>query len=194
MLGLEYILNLYNMQHIELAEKLGIKKQNVNMWVKGKQSIPTKHLPKLSEIFGLDERYFSKELDEIDRLEIQKKKLKREIEPVIERYESQYRFDNSNSMSEVPIYDAEEINRLEMDIEKAKLIERFKNALEDSPFIENYRLTVELLEKSQHEVLLRKTLEALAHYFEILPGEIVSDPEQDGFEKEIFEVLDDNNF
>ena len=29
MIGLEYILNLYNMQHIELAEILGIKKQNI---------------------------------------------------------------------------------------------------------------------------------------------------------------------
>ncbi|MCX7773191.1 MAG: transcriptional regulator, partial [Clostridia bacterium] len=29
MIGLEYILGLYNMQHIELAEQLGIKKQNI---------------------------------------------------------------------------------------------------------------------------------------------------------------------
>ncbi len=31
MLGLEYVLNLYDVQHIELAEKLGIKKQNINL-------------------------------------------------------------------------------------------------------------------------------------------------------------------
>ncbi|HFU4100298.1 TPA: helix-turn-helix domain-containing protein [Streptococcus suis] len=43
MIGLEYILNLFNLQHIELAEKLGIKKQNINMWVKGRQNIPKKY-------------------------------------------------------------------------------------------------------------------------------------------------------
>ena len=40
------------MQHIELAEKLGIKKQNINMWIKGKQNIPKKYLPILEELFG----------------------------------------------------------------------------------------------------------------------------------------------
>ncbi|MCM3055130.1 MULTISPECIES: helix-turn-helix domain-containing protein [Bacillaceae] len=34
MIGLEYILELYGMQQIELAEKLGIKKQNINLWIK----------------------------------------------------------------------------------------------------------------------------------------------------------------
>ena len=57
MIGLEYILNLYNLQHIELAEKLGIKKQNINMWVKGRQNIPKKYLPVLEELFGIDHSY-----------------------------------------------------------------------------------------------------------------------------------------
>lgn len=34
LIGLEYILELYGMQQIELAEKLGIKKQNINLWIK----------------------------------------------------------------------------------------------------------------------------------------------------------------
>ena len=57
MLGLEYILGLYNMQHIELAEKLGIKKQNINLWIKRKQNIPKKYLPVLEELFGIDKEY-----------------------------------------------------------------------------------------------------------------------------------------
>ena len=76
MIGLEYVLNLYNLQHIELAEKLGIKKQNINMWVKGRQNIPKKYLPVLEELFGIDQSYFGRELTEIDQLEIQKEKLK----------------------------------------------------------------------------------------------------------------------
>ena len=36
MVGLEYVLKLWNMQQDELAERLGIKKQNINYWVTGK--------------------------------------------------------------------------------------------------------------------------------------------------------------
>lgn len=71
------------MQHIELAEKLGIKKQNINMWIKGKQNIPKKYLPILEELFGIKVDYFSKDIDEIDKLEIQKEKLKRDLKPII---------------------------------------------------------------------------------------------------------------
>ena len=53
LIGLEYILSLYNMQHIELADKLGIKKQNINLWIKGKQNIPKKYIPVLEELFNV---------------------------------------------------------------------------------------------------------------------------------------------
>lgn len=185
------------MQHIELAEKLGIKKQNINLWIKQKQNIPKKYLPILEEIFNLDRKYFTKELDEIDKLEIQKEKLKSELNPVIKRQEKQFALGEINRMVEVPIYDKEEINKIERDIEKAKLVARFKNALDivdNNPFMDTFKLTVELLEKAQHEVILQKTIEALAHYLEILPDWIVSSPEQDEFEEEIFEVFDDHNY
>ena len=75
MIGLEFILNLYEMQQQELASKLKIKKQNITLWIKGKQSVSKIHLPKLSEIFNIPQEYFQKELGEIDKLEIQKMKL-----------------------------------------------------------------------------------------------------------------------
>lgn len=197
MIGLEYILNLYNMQHIELAEKLGIKKQNINMWIKGKQNIPKKYLPILEEIFGLNEKYFTKELDEIDQLEIQKEKLKSDLKPVIKKHEQQFMIGKVNDIVEVPIYDKEEINSIERDIEKAKLVSRFKEALDivdNNPYMDTYKLIVELLEKSQHEVVLHKTIEALAHYYEVLPDWVATGPEQDEFEEDIFEVFEDHNF
>ncbi len=197
MIGLEYILNLYNMQHIELAEKLGIKKQNINMWIKGKQNIPKKYLPILEEIFGLNEKYFTKELDEIDQLEIQKEKLKRDLKPVIKKHEQQFMIGKVNDIVEVPIYDKEEINSIERDIEKAKLVSRFKEALDivdNNPYMDTYKLIVEVLEKAQHEIVLHKTIEALAHYYEVLPDWVATGPEQDEFEEDIFEVFDDHNF
>lgn len=197
MIGLEYILSLYNMQHIDLAEKLGIKKQNINMWIKGKQNIPKKYLPILEEFFGTKKDYFMKELNEIEKLEIQKEKLKRDLKPIIKKYEQQFLIGEANNLVEVPIYDKEEINTMERAIEKAKLISRFKEAMDivdDNPYMNTYKLIVELMEKMQHEVLVHKTIEALGHYFEVLPDWVSTGPEQDEYESEIFELFDDNNF
>lgn len=197
MKGLEYILNLYNMPHIELADKLGIRKQNINMWIKGKQNIPKKYLPILEGLFGLNKEYFTKELTEIEKLEIQKEKLKIDLKPVVKIQEQQFMIGDINDIVEVPIYDKEEINSIERSIEKAKLVSRFKEALDivdNNPYIDTYKLIVELLEKAQQEVILHKTIEALAHYFEVLPDWVESGPEQDEFEGEIFEVFDDYNF
>ena len=196
MIGLEYILGLFNLQHVELAEKLGIRKQNINMWVKRKQNIPKKYLPILEEIFGIEREYFSKELNEIDRLEIQKEKLKRDLKPVIKKHEQQFMIGKINDIVEVPIYDKEEINKIERDIEKAKIVLKFKEALDvvdNTPYMDIYKLISELMEKSQQEAVLHKTIKALAHYFEVLP-DWVSEPGQDEFESEIFEVFDDNNY
>ena len=197
MIGLEYILNLYNLQHIELAEKLGIKKQNINMWVKGRQNIPKKYLPVLEALFGIDQSYFGRELSEIDQLEIQKEKLKRDLKPVIKKHEQQFSLGEINDLVEVPIYDKEEMNAIERDIEKAKLVSKFKAAMDvvdNNPYLETYKLIVELLEKVQHESILHKTVEALAHYYEVLPDWVSSEPEQEVFESEIFEVFDDHNY
>ena len=158
------------MQHIELADKLGIKKQNINMWIKGKQNIPKKYLPILEELFGIKVDYFSKDIDEIDKLEIQKEKLKRDLKPIIKNEQS--------------VYAGQDINR-------------FKNSLEivdPNPYIDTYKLVVEVLEKGQHESIVHKTIEALAHYLEVLPEGITTGEEQAEFESEIFEVFDDNNF
>ena len=197
LIGLEYILNLYNLQHIELAERLGIKKQNINMWVKGRQNIPKKYLPVLEELFGIDQTYFGRELSEIEQLEIQKEKLKRDLNPVIKKYEQQFSSGEINDLVEVPIYDQEEMNAIEREIEKAKLVSKFKTAMDivdNNPYLETYKLIVELLEKVQHESVLHKTVEALAHYYEVLPDWVNSEPEQAGFESELFEVFDDHNY
>lgn len=197
MLGLEYILSIYNMQHIELAEKLGIKKQNINLWIKRKQNIPKKYLPVLEELFVIKKEYFQKELDEIEKLEIQKEKLKKELKPVIKKQEQQLMIGENADFDYVPIYDKEEINQIDRNIDNAKLITKFTNALyivENNPYIETFKLLVELVDKKQQEPILQKTIEALAHYLEVLPAEISSSEEQDEFESEIFEIFDDNNF
>ena len=195
--GLEYILGLYNMQHIELAEKLGIKKQNINMWIKGKQNIPKKYLPVLEDLFKLKQEYFTKTLNEIDCLEIQKEKLKIELDPVINKRELEFSIGEVNDIVEKPIYDKEEINTIERNIEKAKLTQRFKESMDlvdNNPYIDTYKLIVELMEKAQTETVLHKTIEALAHYYKVIPDWVSSGQDQDDFEEEIMEVFINNEY
>lgn len=195
--GLEYILGLYNMQHIELAEKLGIKKQNINMWIKGKQNIPKKYLPVLQDLFKIKAEYFTKTLDEIDCLEIQKEKLKIELDPVINKHKIEFSIGEINNLIEKPIYDKEEINTIERNIEKAKLTQRFKESMDlvdNNPYIDTYKLIVELMEKAQTEIILHKTIEALAHYYKVIPDWVSSGEDQDDFEEEIMEVFINNEY
>ena len=197
LIGLEYILSLYNMQHIELAQILGIKKQNINLWIKGRQNIPKKYLPLLEEKFGVKQEYFVRELSEIEKLEIQKEKLKKELKPVIKQYENKLSIGEENTLVEVPVYDKEEINSIDRTIEKANLLSKFKEAMDmvdSNPYMDTYKIIVEIMNNVQHESLVHKTIEALGHYFEILPEGISSGEEQAEFESEIFEVFDNNNY
>ena len=89
-----------------------------------------KYLPVLEALFGIDQSYFGRELSEIDQLEIQKEKLKRDLKPVINKHEQQFYLGEINDLVEVPIYDKEEINAIERDIEKAKLVSKFKAAMD----------------------------------------------------------------
>jgi transcriptional regulator with XRE-family HTH domain len=196
LIGLEYVLGLYHMQQLELAEKLGIKKQNINMWLKGKQKIPKKYLPTLEKLFHIDRSYFSKPLSEIDRLEIQKEKLKAELQPVIERRENVLA-PGAERLEAKPIYDKAEMNRIERRIEKAELVKRFRRTLDmidNYPYMDTYRILLELLERAGSEPLLHKTIQALAHYLDVLPGDITTGAEQEEFEAALFEVLDDYNY
>ena len=197
MIGLEYILSLYNMQHIELAEKLGIKKQNINLWIKGKQKISKKYLPVLEELFNINQEYFNKELTELDKLEIQKEKLKKDLKPVITDHYEKFLVGEEEGFKEVPIYDKEEMNQIENDIEKAKIVTKLKSSMDivdNNPYMDTYKLFAEIMEKSQHEPLVHKTIEALAHYFKVLPNFVSSGEEQDDFEEEILEVLANHDY
>ncbi|WP_051238875.1 helix-turn-helix domain-containing protein [Clostridium butyricum] len=76
MVGLSYILQLYNVTQQELADKLQIKRQNIDAWLRKRRKIPEKHLVNLSKIFkGIDSSYFQKELTEIEKIDIQKTKI-----------------------------------------------------------------------------------------------------------------------
>ncbi|SDI30444.1 helix-turn-helix domain-containing protein [Alteribacillus bidgolensis] len=71
---LEYCAKIFDYQYKEIAEELGVSKQTITDYIKGKtRYIPKKHLPKLSELFnGIDPTFFNKkELNEVEELDVQ---------------------------------------------------------------------------------------------------------------------------
>lgn len=180
MIGLEYILNLYGVQHQELAELLGIRKQNINLWIKEKQKISQKYLPILAEHFALSEEYFQKELNEIDRLIIQKEKIKKEVKPIIIGYEMQLSLEceNEPDLIDKPLYDVKEMGKVEFDIEKAKVIQGFKEVLApittDDKLLKFQQL-VKLFKGYGNDPVLGFMIEAISHYFNVLPDWVGGD-------------------
>lgn len=192
MIGLEYILNLYGIQHQDLAEKIGIKKQNINLWIKGKQNVSKKYLPMLSEMFGVDEEYFQKELNDIDKLIIQKEKLKRELKPEIIRYDQQLMIGDNADIIEKPIYNTDVINDIELEIEKAKIIGDFRDAIStinNNIELQMFNQIALLLKEHNDKPILGYTIDAVSHYYNVLP-EWVGEPESDEFVEAFLELAD----
>ena len=79
--ALGYIIKTHHYTQQEVAEILGIKKQNIDAWVRGVRNIPSKYLLVLSQTFSnIPVEYFIKELTDIDKLKIQMMKLEHDCE------------------------------------------------------------------------------------------------------------------
>lgn len=96
MIGLEFMLKNSNLSSTELAERLGIKKQNISRWFSGERNIPLKYIPILQDIFNIPEEYFQKELAEIDKFKLQRLKFEQDVKE-IENNTLQIDFHNLNT-------------------------------------------------------------------------------------------------
>lgn len=79
MIGLEMLLKIENISFKELADRLGITKQNVSMWISGGRKIPKKYLPILCKMFNCSEDYIQNEVDFNSKPVIQNEKSQKEI-------------------------------------------------------------------------------------------------------------------
>ena len=161
----------------------------------GETEYPKKYLPILQELFMWTRLTLTKSLRRL-KTGNSKEKLKFELQPIIKEHK-QILEEGASKLKEVPVYDQEEINKIERSIEKAKIVQRFKESLEtvdEHPFMDTYRIIIELLEQAGTEIIFHKTLQGLAHYLNVLPGDISTGAEQEEFESALFEVLDDHNY
>ncbi|WP_252225186.1 MULTISPECIES: helix-turn-helix domain-containing protein [unclassified Clostridium] len=62
--GLQYILKRDNIQQRELAEKVGVSKQIVNIWVTGRRRVPKKYLPQISNILNIPTNFINSNINQ----------------------------------------------------------------------------------------------------------------------------------
>lgn len=87
MLGIVFIRKLWDWTAADVADRMGIHRTAVSAWERNNH-IPAKRLNALSEVFyGLDAKYFSKELTEVDKLNIQHFKTMKNLNKCQEEYE-----------------------------------------------------------------------------------------------------------
>ncbi|WP_308638990.1 helix-turn-helix domain-containing protein [Paenibacillus silvisoli] len=77
MIGLQFIVKVYNGTYKKLAEKLEIAPPTIMAWLSNKRPIPKAKLEALSKLFKIEEEYFTKELNEVEKIQIQKEYLRR---------------------------------------------------------------------------------------------------------------------
>lgn len=135
MIGLEYV-RKQNGDTVEaLATKLGITKSLISQWENGRKPIPSKRLIQLSELYGLPEKYFNKELNKSDQLKIQLKKLSSQYDDSVVEDEVPIDFDENGKPIEYEsvVYGdrgtAEAIRSTEFDIKVEQFIEKVKNVI-----------------------------------------------------------------
>lgn len=83
MIGLEYMMKLNDISQQEISNKLMIKRQNIDSWIRTQRNIPNKYISKLAEMLvdapeifnGELERLIQKELNDLDKIQLQKIKL-----------------------------------------------------------------------------------------------------------------------
>lgn len=165
------------------------------MWLRDEsRKIPQKYLPILSEIFGgVDQKYFQKELNDIDKLIIQKVKLEKELKPQIKEYGMQLVLaDNSEEtdLEQIPIYEQKELNDIELEIKKVKVVEEIRDAI--SYLSQDYEIGImeqiaKLIKHHGTERMFLDTIDAISHHYNILP-DWVGDPDSDEFVEEFLEL------
>jgi len=63
-------MQIYGVSQTEIADLCGIQKQNINLWLTGKQSVSHKHLGKIASYFNQPEDLVSTSVDLIQKLTI----------------------------------------------------------------------------------------------------------------------------
>ncbi|MGO4548548.1 helix-turn-helix domain-containing protein [Paenibacillus sp. 2TAB23] len=212
MIGLEYIVKLYNGTYKKLAEKLGITPSTVTDWISKRRPIPKAKLEALSQLFKIEEGFFQKDLTKVEEIELRLDYLRRiskrdlfEVEDIItdddgkeyeytrliDPHEDEWRMATEELKIEKVILTLQgelynELYELDRGNKALEVVERLSNVLNEAV---PSRLDAE--QQLQWERKHDKRIEALRSmmYFMGITGFSVWDEEEESFHKELFKLL-----
>lgn len=141
MIGLEHISKVFKCSYSEIARKIGVTPATVSDWISTRRTITNQNLEKLSNLFKLDERYFSEKLNEVEKIEIEIIYLNRLSKK--ESYQDSYMdSDDAGNEYEAVIWIDPYENELRMKYEEfaiEKLVMKMKGILIDEGFTSQFR-------------------------------------------------------
>lgn len=171
MIGLEFIILMFNEKRKDIAEKIEVSPATIQDWIKSRRPIPKKRLKQLSEYFNLPEVYFQKELKPSEKIELQRIKLAREITYI--EYED-YIVDDEGNVHEVMNVispEAEIDNFLEQEQRVEKVLEDVEHMLKGLPergdeFLRLFESILTILDTEDYpkKKMLFDTVEFLVNY------------------------------
>ncbi|MBW4085829.1 helix-turn-helix transcriptional regulator [Paenibacillus sp. S150] len=212
MIGLEYIVKLYNGTYKKLAEKLEITPSTVTDWLSKRRPIPKAKLEALSKLFHLEAEYFQKELSKIEEIELRLDYLNRisnrDSFEIIDSFTDEDGKEHEYTRSIDPHQEEKQWMYAELKMERIILM--LQGALYEELYArENKDKVYEILERtsnllnesvpndldaeqqSQWEKKHDKRIEAMRSmmYFMGVTGFMVWDEEEESFHKELFKLL-----
>ncbi|MEC0226228.1 helix-turn-helix domain-containing protein [Paenibacillus alba] len=141
MIGLEHIAKVFKCSYSEIGRKIGVTPATVSDWISTRRPITKQNLEKLSDLFKLDERYFSEEINDVDKIEIEIIYLNRLSKK--ESYQDSYMdSDEEGKEYKAVIWVDPYENELRMKHEELaieKLVKKMKGILMDESFTSQFR-------------------------------------------------------
>lgn len=164
MFGLTYIRNLFNMSMDDVAKKLGVSKQTLSKWENKKIKISDERLNQLSSLFNTPKEYFEKELDEINKINIQQLKIQKEIKdnPIIVGYKAQLTL-----FGDEPIYHGEnELETLNYELKQNVIIKMKDDILKLEENVDKQDIILEMIEMIDDDDCKREIIIEGLKYFD----------------------------
>ncbi|TDL30705.1 helix-turn-helix domain-containing protein [Jeotgalibacillus sp. S-D1] len=132
-IGLEKLAKTFGLSVNQIAKELGIGRQTIYDWLKGKRKIPKERieqLSKLSEFSHVNKDLFQKEIDEVDELEIERAY----FQELSAKHTEEPLDDEGNPFTLDPYYQHREAIEVLMDRERELKIT--KSLLQDDSYLE----------------------------------------------------------
>lgn len=128
MIGLEFIAKTFQVEYKSIAEKIGVSPATIQDWLKERRKIPPKRVEQLSELFGVEAKYFGKELTPSEKLSIQIFKLEQDdISHEVPVFD-----DHGNEVGTTTFYENESaIRHLTEESQRLEKIERLNGHIND---------------------------------------------------------------